>query len=224
MKSYRQWMQEDYGQVLFAPQRTDTPSREPNTPEEDDAWDAFQQHYFGGNDQDLNALMPEILAAKQSGKYADFLNVPDKYPTAYRLMADVPEDVLLHMLAQPLGSAPRGVIHGGTYRAKNDPVNVSSWTVDPAVIIPLVDDFGTLYRRHPVSFHVILVADIGENREQFLINPDKYKAAPTLAGHFSYQKEILSTGVVALKRIIYCNKDEFDGSDRRIVKWLIQQL
>jgi len=121
-------------------------------------------------------------------------------------------------------SMSRGTIRGGTYTAHRNASDVSSWTVDASVITRLVDDFGQLYRKNPKSYHVLLVATTKKNPDGFLINPDEYEYAPTFAGQFSYQKEILSTGPIALEYTVYCDKDELGGDDRKIVSWLLSRI
>lgn len=225
MQTFTQWLHENYGEVLFAPDRLDVSQpAEPNTPSEDAAWNAFRLHYMGGRDANLIANLPEILAAKQQGKYQDFLEVPKHYKFAYRLMADVPLDVL----RSSFGFTPtrqsdlvNGILPGGVYDSSLS--RVSSWTVEVAALPQLVQDFGGLYRKHAHSYHLLLHAKLDENQESFLINPDKYQVAPELAGQFSYQKEIISYAPVQLWKTIYCDKNAFDGTDATIVEWLISQ-
>lgn len=225
MQSFAVWLRENYGKVLFAPDRLDVSQpAEPNTPPEDIAWAAFRAHYLGGRDANLIANLPQILAAKEQGLYQDFLNVPDQYKFAYRLMADVPYSVM----EQAFGFAPQteadavnGVIDGGVYPSSLN--RVSSWTVDVAALPQLVKDFGGLYRTHEHSYHILLHAKLEENQDAFLINPDKYEVTPALAGQFSYQKEIISYAPVQLWKTVYCDKDALFSDDSAIVDWLISQ-
>lgn len=225
MLSFKYWLRENYGQTIFAPDRLDvTQPPEPNTPAEDEAWRAFRLHYMGGRDSNLIANLPEILAAKTQGKYKDFLDVPDHYKYAYRLMADVPVSVLIDSFGfswNPKTPPVNGVITGGTYQSSLS--RVSSWTVDVAALPQLVQDFGGLYRKHEHSYHLLFLARLDENTNAFLINPDKYEVTPELAGQFSYQKEIISYGPVQLYKTIYCDKDALGGTDAAVVDWLISQ-
>lgn len=225
MLSFATWLRENYGNVIFAPDRLDVSQPpEPNTPEEDEAWKAFRQHYLGGRDGSLIANLPQILVAKAQGKYKEFLDVPDNYKFAYRLMADVPASTLVSAFGfnpKTQADVVNGVINGGTYSSSLS--RVSSWTVDVAALPQLVKDFGGLYRKHEHSYHLLLHAKLDENHDAFLINPDKYQMAPELAGQFSYQKEIISFAPVTLWKTIYCDKNAFAGNDDTIVEWLISQ-
>lgn len=226
MQTFTQWLRENYGEVLFGPERLDVPQpAEPNTPSEDQAWNAFHTHYLGGRDSNLVANLPQIIAAKRQGKYRDFLDVPEHYKFAYRLMADVPVELMktgFGFDANDSAKAVSGVLSGGTYESSLN--RISSWTVDVAVLPKIVKDFGKLYRKHAHSYHVLLLAKLENNRDSFLINPDKYKVAPELAGQFSYQKEIISYAPVELWKIIYCDKNAFNGTDITIVNWLVSQI
>lgn len=225
MQTFTHWLRENYGQTLFAPDRKDVSQPpEPNTPSEEEAWNAFRAHYMGGRDNNLIANLPEILAAKRSGKYRDFLDVPNRYKFAYRLIADVPSEIM----KSKFGFAPKkesdlanGVISGGVYDASIK--QVSSWTVDLAALPQLVKDFKGLYRKHQHSYHILLLAKLSDNKNSFLINPDKYQIAPELAGKFSYQKEIISYAPVKLWKTVYCDKNAFDGNDMTVVEWLVSQ-
>ena len=85
---------EDFGKVLFAPDRTDTPKpTEKNTSREQETWEAFKKHYIGGRDADLKKALPALLDAKRKGLYKEFLDVPSNYKYAYRLMADMTVDI-----------------------------------------------------------------------------------------------------------------------------------
>jgi hypothetical protein len=224
MKSFHRWLSEDFGKVLFAPNRKDVAQPpEKNTPEEDAAWEAFQKHYIGGKDADLVRNLPKILAAMKRGEHKEFLEVPKKYKFAYRLMADLPISVMRNTFGITIDakSGKRGVVRGGTYT--NERNIVSSWTVDTAVMPALLKDFGSLYRRNKDSFHVLMVCDISRQRDSFIINPDKYHDVPQMAGQFSYQKEIISHKPIKVLKTVFCDKDEFGGSDSQILDWLISQ-
>lgn len=225
MQTFTRWLSEKYGNVLFAPQRKDTPRpAEPNTPPEDEAWEAFRAHYLGGRDAELIDNLPDILAAKRQNRYRDFLDVPMRYQFAYRLMADMPMDYMkttFKFAPKTPQEQKRGIVSGGTYDAATR--RISSWTVDVSVLPKLVEDFGALYRKQPQSYHILLVAKLADNRNAFLINPDKYQMAPDMAAQFSYQKEIISYAPVRVWKTVYCDKDEFNGNDAAIIKWLIEQ-
>lgn len=225
MKPFTQWLDEDYGKVLFAPDRTDVPSPpEPNTPPEDGAWEAFRSHYLGGRDGNLLANLPALLAAKQQKKYRDFLDVPSRYKFAYRLMADIPMEYMksnFKFAPKTIAEHKRGILSGGVYDAALR--RISSWTVDVSVLPKLVKDFGSLYRKHAHSYHILLIAKIANNPDAFLINPDMYRIAPDMAAQFSYQKEIISYAPVRVSKTVYCDKDEFNGNDTTIIEWLIKQ-
>lgn len=223
IRGFLKFVKEDYGKVIFAPDRLDSPKpAEANTSDENAAWEAFQKHYIGGKDTELVRNLPKILAAKRRGEHREFLQVPSEYKYAYRLMADLPLTVLNGTFKIPINkrSGPRGVARGGVYT--NDRNIVSSWTVDLAVLPKLIDDFGSLYRRNPDSYHVLVVAEIDKNRDAFIINPDKYHDVPKMAGQFSYQREIISVKPVKLLKTVFCDKDEFRGDDRTIVQWLME--
>ena len=225
MKEFSQWLQEDFGKVMFAPSRGDVPQPpEPNTRAEEEAWQSFQKHYIGGKDADLVRNLPKILAAKKRGEHKEFLEVPSKYRYAYRLMADLPISVLKGTfgIAIDSKSGKRGITRGGTYT--NSRNVVSSWTVDTAVLPKLLEDFGSLYRKNKDSYHVLMVAEVGRNRDAFIINPDKYESIPQMAGQFSYQRDIISVKPVKVLKTIFCDKDEFRGSDSTIIQWLMQQV
>lgn len=220
MKSLRGWLKEDFGAVLFAPQRRDVRNPpEPNTPDEERVFDAFQKHYFGGRDTALVKELPRLLKAMNSGKHSEFLRVPKQYKYAYRLMADLPAATLKSVFNIPV-SGDRGIARGGTYT--NTRNVLSSWTVDYAVLPKIVDDFGgKLYRKNADSYHVLVIADLDRSRNAFIMNPDKYYDIPSMAGQFSYQREIISHKPVKLLKTIFCNKNQFGGDDRMIVQWLM---
>lgn len=225
MRRFLPWLHENYGEVLFAPNRLDVAQPpEPNTPSEEEAWKAFRAHYMGGRDANLIANLPEILIAKAKGKYQDFLNVPSHYTFAYRLMADVPVETLSSVFGFSIAAGHNpvnGILPRGIYESSIN--RVSSWTVELAALPQLVKDFRGLYRKHAHSYHLLLHAKLEENPNAFLINPDKYQVAPELAGQFSYQKEIISYAPVLLWKTIYCDKDAFNGNDDIIIEWLISQ-
>jgi hypothetical protein len=223
MKSLKRWLKEDYGKVLFAPERADVPQpAEENTKDEEDAWEAFQKHYFGGRDAALVNELPKLLAAKKAGNHADILRVPKLYNYAYRLMSDLPVD-LMKSNFNILVEGNKGIIRGGTYT--NTKNIVSSWTVDLAALPKLIEDFGgKMYRKNKDSYHILVVADLERSRDSFLMNPDKYADTPRLAGKFSYQREIISYKPVKMLKTVFCNKDEFGGDDRIITQWLMGQI
>jgi hypothetical protein len=223
--SFSKWIREDFGKVLFAPDRKDVPKpAEPNTKDEQQAWEAFKKHYIGGKDGDLVRALPDILAAKRKGLYREFLEVPSTYKYAYRLMSDMTSELMSTAAGVvPDLSVSKGQKRGGVYKPKpSSPV--SSWTVEPAVVSRLLQDFGSLYRRNQNSYHILLVAQIAQNRDGFIINPDKYDDVPAMAGQFSYQREIISVKPIKLERVIYCDKDEFNKNDKQIIDWLLGQI
>lgn len=223
MKSIKRWLKEDYGKVLFAPERKDVPQPpERNTKDEEDAWEAFQKHYFGGRDAALVKQLPKLLAAQKAGKHAEILRVPKEYKYAYRLMSDLPADLIKSVFNISV-SGKRGIVRGGTYT--NTRNIVSSWTVDLAALPKLVEDFGgKMYRRNKDSYHILVVADLERSRSSFFMNPDKYGDVPKLAGQFSYQREIISHKPVKILKTIFCDKDEFGGNDMVITQWLMEQV
>jgi len=223
MKSLKRWIKEDYGKVLFAQQRTDVQQpAEDNTPDEDRVFDAFQKHYFGGRDAALVKELPDLIKAQKAGKHSEVLRVPKQYKYGYRLMADLPANILKSVFNLSV-DGDKGIVRGGVYT--NERNIVSSWTVDTAVLPKIVDDFGgKLYRRNADSYHVLVIADLDRSRDSFFMNPDKYYDMPSMAGQFSYQREIISYKPVKLLKTIFCNKDEFDGNDRVITQWLIDQV
>lgn len=223
MKSLKRWLKEDYGNILFAPERTDAVQPpEKNTKDEEDAWEAFQKHYFGGRDAALVKELPKLIAAQKAGKHADILRVPKSYKYAYRLMSDLPVDIMKSNFNISV-SGNRGIVRGGTYT--NIRNVVSSWTVDLAALPKLVEDFGgNMYRRNKESYHILAIADLERSRNSFFMNPDKYTNIPRLAGQFSYQREIISYKPVKMLKTIFCNKDEFGGDDRIITQWLMDQV
>lgn len=213
----------DYGQIIFAPHRTDAPKPpERNTPEEAAAWDAFQKHYFGGKDDRLNALVDEVLTARDSGWYTDYLTVPKKYTRAYRIINDIPAAVAKKLIPSfPQDGTEWGWVGGGRYSPHKGRIN--SWTVDTGIMPRLLRDFGgAFYRRNPGAYHMIFVCDLNQNRGGFFMNPDTaYENTPRLAGVFSYQREIISVDSLPLKGAAFCRHDEFGGDDAAILKKLI---
>lgn len=223
--SFSKWIRENFGKVLFAPDRKDiAPPAEPNTRDEQEAWEAFKKHYIGGKDGDLVRALPDILAAKRKGLYREFLEVPSTYKYAYRLMSDMTVPLMQSALNIRVNPSDRkGIVSGGKYVPRaNTPV--SSWTVEASVVPRLLQDFGSLYRKNAASYHVMLVAQIASNKDGFIINPDKYDDVPDMAGQFSYQREIISVKDIKLQRVIYCDKDEFNKNDKQIVDWLLRQI
>lgn len=221
--SFSKWLGEDFGKVLFAPDRKDIPKpAEPNTSEEQAAWEAFKKHYIGGKDGDLIRALPDILAAKRQGKYREFLEVPSNYKYAFRLMSDMTVESCSAMLGVKINPAQRqGQVRGGTYTTNRV---VSSWTVEPGVMPRLLQDFGALYRKNKESYHVVLIAPLSSNRDGFIVNPDKYDDVPAMAGQFSYQKEIISVKPIKLERVIFCDKNEFNKNDKQIIDWLLGEI
>ena len=213
----------DYGQIIFAPKRNDVaPPPERDTPEERKAWDAFQKHYFGGKDERLNTVVDEILAARDSGWYSGYLNVPPKYKRAYRVINDIPAEVAKKLIpAFPQDGRASGWISGGQYRPLRGRVN--SWTVSTAIFSRLLRDFGgAFYARNPGAYHLILVCDLTQNRKRFFMNPDMaYPTTPKLAGQFSYQREIISVDNIPIMGTAYCRHDEFGGDDDKILRKLV---
>jgi len=204
-KTFLQFIEEDYGKVLFAPERRDVPQpAEDNTKDEEEAWEAFQKHYFGGRDAALVKELPKLLAAQKEGKHADILRVPKLYKYAYRLMSDLPVDIMKSNFNISV-EGNRGIIRGGTYT--NTRNIVSSWTVDLAALPKLVEDFGgKMYRRNKDSYHILVVADLERSRDSFFMNPDKYADTPRLAGQFSYQREIISHKPVKMLKTVFATR------------------
>jgi hypothetical protein len=223
MKDFRGWLREDYGKVLFAPERRDVPQPpERNTADENAAWEAFQRHYFGGRDAALVKELPKLLRAQAAGKHAEILRVPKRYKYAYRMMSDLPVDLMKSNFNISV-SGRRGIVRGGTYTNKRN--IVSSWTVDLAALPKLLEDFGgKMYRRNKDSYHILVVADLERSRNSFFMNPDKYSDTPRLAGQFSYQREIISHKPVKMLKTVFCDKDEFGGNDRVITEWLMGEV
>ena len=221
--SFSKWLGEDFGKVLFAPDRKDIPKpAEPNTSEEQAAWEAFKKHYIGGKDGDLIRALPDILAAKRQGKYREFLEVPSNYKYAFRLMSDMTVESCSAALGVKINPAQRqGQVRGGTYTTNR---TVSSWTVEPGVMPRLLQDFGALYRKNKESYHVVLIAPISSNKDGFIVNPDKYDDVPAMAEQFSYQKEIISVKPIKLERVIFCDKNEFNKNDKQIIDWLLGEI
>ena len=221
--SFSKWVREDFGKVLFAPDRRDVPApAEPNTSDEQAAWEAFKQHYIGGKDGNLIRALPDILAAKRQGQHREFLEVPSKYKYAYRLMSDMTVESMSAALGVRVNPTQRqGQVRGGTYTTKRV---VSSWTVEPGVMPRLLQDFGALYRKNAASYHIVLIAPIASNKDGFIVNPDKYDDVPAMAGQFSYQKEIISVKPIKLERVIFCDKNEFNKNDKQIIDWLLGEI
>lgn len=213
----------DYGTIIFAPKRNDvTPPPERDTPQEEAAWEAFQKHYFGGKDEDLNRVVDEILAARDSGWYGGYLNVPTKYKRAYRVINDIPAAVAKKLIPSfPQDGRASGWASGGTYKPLRGRVN--SWTVSTQIFRRLLRDFGgEFYARNPGAYHIVLVCDLNNHRKRFFMNPDRaYPTTPTLAGQFSYQREIISVDSVNMMGAAFCRHDEFGGDDEKILQKLI---
>ena len=210
----------DYGQIIFAPHRTDAPKPpERNTPEEKAAWAAFQKHYFGGKDEDLNRMVDEVVAARDSGWYGDYLRVPPKYKRGYRIINDIPADVIKTMIPS-FNSKDMGWCAGGVYKPYGTRIN--SWTVDTGMFDKLLRDFGgAFYARTAGAYHIIFVCDLNRTRERFFMNPDAYRRTPPLAGKFSYQREIISVDTVPVSGIAFCRHDEFGGDHKKILQKLV---
>ena len=212
----------DYGKVIFAPDRKDVPKPpEPNTPEEKLAWDAFQKHYFGGKDTDLNRLVDKIVNARDLGWYTDFLKVPSKYKLGYRIINDTPAHVIKNMIPGFDSKKLKGWVGGGNYKPHK--LRINSWTVSKSIFFKLLKDFGgKFYRNNEEAYHVLFVVSVGKNKNNFFMNPDKYTKTPKLAGKFSYQKEIISIDSFSLVGASYCRTDEFNGNDTEILKYLLK--
>ena len=211
-------IKEDYGAVLFEPQRrTSKKAPEKNTKDEEELWNALQQHYFGGRDAALAKELPTLLASKK--KHDDVLSVPSKHEYAYRLLSDMTANDLMKLFRVKVGATGKGTTSGGTYTNKK--YGVSSWTVDLGIMPALLKDFGgTMYDRNTDAYHVMLVSKLGNNRDAFIMNPNAYHEIPTMAGQFSYQQEIISIDSVKIYKAVYCNKKEFGGDPVVILDWL----
>ena len=213
----------DYGQIIFAPNRKDAPKPpERDTPEEAAAWAAFQKHYFGGKDEQLNRLVDQVVAARDSGWYTDYLEVPRKYRRAYRIINDIPAAAARKLVPSfPLDGRVSGWASGGVYKPHRGRVN--SWTVDTAIMKKLLADFGgAFYRRNPGAYHMIFVADLNTKRKDFFMNPDVYTVTPRLAGEFSYQREIISVDSLSVMGVAFCRHDQFGGDDSKILQKLVE--
>lgn len=212
----------DYGKTIFAPHRLgEPPPHEPNTPEEEAAWAAFQKHYFGGKDDSLNALVDDVLAARDSGWYGEYLTVPGKYRRAFRVINDIPAAVAKGLVPSfPQDGKAWGWAAGGVYKPHKGRVN--SWTVSTSIFKKLLKDFGgAFYRRNPGAYHLVLVVNLDAHRKRFFMNPDSYHISPKLAGEFSYQQEIISVDNIPLVGAAYCRHDEFGGDDSKILQKLL---
>jgi hypothetical protein len=212
----------DYGQIIFAPNRKDAPKPpERDTPEEAAAWAAFQKHYFGGKDEQLNRLVDQVIAARDSGWYSDYLEVPRKYRRAYRIINDIPAAAARKLVPSfPLDGRVSGWASGGVYKPHRGRVN--SWTVDTAIMKKLLADFGgAFYRRNSGAYHMIFVADLNTKRKDFFMNPDVYTVTPRLAGEFSYQREIISVDSLGVMGVAFCRHDQFGGDDSKILQKLV---
>jgi hypothetical protein len=200
---------EVFGQYLFAPERKDTPKpKEPNTRKEIDLKNAMNVHYHGSPSA-LNPWIKKLDQLKNAGKYEKVLEVPQRYQYAYRFMEVDPK-----ILQQMLGGNKKAIDGqkekdgkwrsqvGGNFFAGHQSRDHFSWTVNPAIIKKIKEDWGTLLYSKGNKFFVVMRAKIHGGGNDFLLNPD-ILGKSEIADEYGYQKEVISIGDIKLDQMAY---------------------
>lgn len=216
-----------YEEYLFGDQRKQVD--EPNTEEEQKLVRMIRSHYKGGEwivrGMEGN-IIDELLSLRDQGYYKQWLEVPQQYTKAYRLLDDIEYDDFEMMAGlddedhydigyggrkeDPHYKTELVVDRGGTYHPKGG--GTSSWTVSKQAIIQMAEDeFFRISPQYPTdeSHIVIAVADLNAVRDKFLFNPDAMNRIG-LPGKFRYQKEIVGVGTIPLELMVISqvpNKD-----------------
>lgn len=144
----------------------------------------------------------EILALRP--KFPKLLAVPSRYTTAYRIITGVSRATLSKWGVKSL--QPVGSKVGGTYKPFDK--KVGCWTVDSSMfsnVDKLCSDLGLSY--DGPFYNIIVACDLADQRDKFLFNPDTLPQVTRVKG-YEYQKEIISTGPVALRGFVYFHLQE----------------
>jgi hypothetical protein len=212
-----------YGEYLFGELRQDV--HEPDTPEEAALINALRSHYKGsGDDRSEPALSGAVAVAlrkaHQDGLYPEWLQVPEKYRYAYRLMDNISErglDKLTEDADDEDDHYNVLVTKGGTYKPHKG--KVTSWTVSKEAITKMIEDWRyRLSAEYPEDDeHIaVAVADLNNVRDSFMLNPDRI-AEIGLASDFTYQHEVLGWGSFPMDKLawgVLSNDDWFMGRDQ----------
>lgn len=165
---------------------------------------SLERHYEGSS---LNAKTWTTLKALEK-QHPEILRVPPEFKLAYRLMSGVSKKT-----AKALGcTGTHGLLKGGTYSPLKH--GTSSWTVDLKLFTrrsspDFLDDLGD-----EGQYMVLMEAPI--KRSQFLGNPLKLAAALGCREYIS-EREVISCGPVALRRIAYVRIADYETRYERVL-------
>lgn len=182
----------------------------------EDLFEAIQGHYNGEGAKFWTHYFKALLKARSNRKFASLFDVPSKYKSAYRMMHSVPATALKE-IAKGSKIPANGVIMGGTYTPLTT-AKLTSWTVNARMFHK--PDEPSMLGEHSRGYVVMLEADLSENSAQFMFNPDVMPWYVDVAEDFAYQREVVSTGKVKLKRIMVVSAPA--GPSQPIVRQLVR--
>lgn len=193
-----------YGKYLFAPNRKDlkrtAAAKEKNTPEENDLFKAFADHY-NNKGYTLGKFAPGLLDLMAQGKYAKLLNPPPG--PYYRVIDELDpkflasflgvreEDIVPNVLTM---GGPGRMTPGGRMAGKT---GIHSWTVDPGGEWLLQD---IIYGKMNVGTCLVILR---ASRGQFFVDPTGMSNVTNMSKYVETQGEVISYGPIDFDECCY---------------------
>lgn len=209
-----------FGTHLFGNQRDI--EEDPNTPEEDRFYDALDDHVVSNESGRLGAIIPQLLDFKNQGKYAEFLEPPDK--PLYRFLSDIPVELAAQRLGMPVEEVKK--MSGEVFQSTGSPApysprkGLASWSTEPTKLSGFVKP---AYRNS-----VVLLLKTNKNNGNFVLNPYSLKKATTdvMKAYLENENEVVSYGDVAVDEaaFLYIDADGTDLTSREVTNLLIDAV
>jgi hypothetical protein len=211
------------GKVAFGPERSDAP-KEPNTPVEDEMFQALDQHFFDNESEDLEKFAPKLISLATSNKYSKVLK-PNP-GIAYRILSYVSlklgSKILGITVKDILQQSNKAVYVPSTVKVNSPVQKIQSWTM-----VPEVERFSSLDGSYGAPneddgrLYILMKANVPSSGK-FFLNSNAVEVMPILPN----ENEVISYGPVKLSgaSFYYVAGNHKKSSNKSIIQALINSV
>ena len=198
-----------YGQVLFAPNRTDAVKYENDEDDEIDLFNALYDHYDSNDSDKLDRLYGNILALIKMGKFEKLLK-PPQITEVYRYLNMYSGDSPYQFIKTTFPSIKykdasieneiKVIKRRGILKPANYDNDIQSWT-----LVPSTKTFEKTMAFEEIKSGrtaCVVVASTSDKGNKFFINPKMTQLVDEFSS-YAHEKEIMSAGPVKITGMAY---------------------
>lgn len=206
-----------FGTHLFGDRRGI--KKDPDTPQEDDFYVALKRHVVDNTSDRILKIAPQLLALKDAGKYAEFLQPPNE--PLYRFVSNISPNLAaerLGMNVDELKSQPHVPVSAKGNLAPYQPrKGIASWSTEPSGLDGFVN---------ASPGQVVILFKTSPQSGNFVLNPYKLHdiVDPAIASYLSQENEVISVGDVSVEAaaFYYSTSWKLNHGSANLLKALVE--